>query len=686
MSSHGPSDTQRTSAGPPDVSIVIPVYNKLELTRVCVDSIHDVAVDHTFEIIVVDNGSSDGTAAWLGEQESLGRVRRVDNPENLGFSQGCNRGAAAARGRYILFLNNDMEVLPGWLEPMVTCLDQDPQAGIVGACLIFADETIQHGGVAMIDTNASGRWTIGGTHLSYKAQLDFPAARKNQIMQVVTGACLLIRPEVFAEIGGFDQTYWNGNEDVDLCLKAGELGWRVVYMGDSLLYHYESQSGEERWVKTQPNVDYFNKVWRDRARVDYVHEGGKKFRSTEHNQIRAYTLPNLNPHLPLRTDPPRASVIVLTWNALEYIRQCADGLLAHTDPRHELIFVDNGSQQETRDYLTRLAADHEQIQVIFNETNLGFAAGNNVGLAAATGQYVCLLNSDAVVTAGWLERLMRPLEGDPRLGLIGPVTNSITGMQKLEPVDYDERTLEGLADFAARRAVEHEGEVGPSLWIVGFCLLMRRELIMRVGGLDEGFGLGNFEDTDFCLRAFLTGYGAAVAVDCFVHHFGSRSFVENNLDYGKMLDEKFEIFRRKWDLAADARETGDFELVRLIHRGFVPGLHFQPLPASPHYSIAPLAPWQAEQWVDRGEREFKAGQTDAAQRIFRTLLERVPGHARASNDLACVLWQTDTDGAGVAAAKRILNELLAREPDNADAQWNLEQIEAQPVAEEACTV
>jgi len=130
----------------PDVSIVIPVYNKLALTKVCVDSIHAVAVNNSFEIIVVDNGSSDGTAEWLDEQEQLGRLRRVNNPENLGFAQGCNLGAAASSGRYVLFLNNDMEVLPGWLEPMATCLDQDSQVGIVGACLIFADQTVQHGG------------------------------------------------------------------------------------------------------------------------------------------------------------------------------------------------------------------------------------------------------------------------------------------------------------------------------------------------------------------------------------------------------------------------------------------------------------------------------------------------------------------------------------------------------------
>ncbi len=667
-----------SESGRPDVSIVMPVFNKLDLTRVCVDSLHDVPVDNTFELIVVDNGSSDGTADWLAAEQAAGRLRTVSNPENKGFAQGCNLGAAAARGRYILFLNNDMEVIPGWLEPMVSCLDDDPGVAVAGACLIYADHTIQHGGVAVVDYLANAKPEIGGTHLSYRKPVDMPGARKNQEMRVVTGACLLIRPEVFEQVGGFDEKFWNGNEDVDLCLKVGEAGWKVVYLGDSLIYHYESQSGAQRWTRTQDNIDYLNELWRGRTGVDFEHHGDEDFRPTPDNRIRPWVGPQLRSHLSGadRADP-RASVIVLTWNALDYTRQCAESLLAHTDPRHELIFVDNGSRQDTLDYLAQLERDHAQVQVIRNGKNLGFAAGNNVGLAAATGQYLCLLNSDTVVTAGWLERLLNPLATEPRLGMVGPVTNSITGMQQLPQVNYDQETLAGLADFAAQVAGENEGQVNTALWIVGYCVVLRRELLLRIGGLDEGFGLGNFEDTDFCLRSFLAGYGSAIVPGCFIHHFGSRSFVENKLDYARNMDEKFEVFRRKWDLADDARETGDFQLERLIFRGFVPALHFQPLPASPHYSPLPLRSWQADKWIAAGEDDFQAGRLASARRIFEAVLARLPDNARAANDLACVLWQGDGDE---QAARRIFREVLARDPGNEDARWNLAELGEQVAA------
>jgi len=675
MSSQGPYRGANTQ---PDVSIVMPVFNKLDLTKVCVESILAIDTACSKEIIVVDNGSSDGTAQWLNEQEAVGNLRRVDNPENLGFAQGCNLGAAQARGRHHLFLNNDMEVIDGWLDPMVTCLDQDPTVGIAGACLLYADNTLQHGGVAMVDFRAKTPPVLEGTHLGYRKPVDFPGVRKNQIVRVVTGACLMIRPKLFTEIGGFDEAYWNGNEDVDLCLKAGELGWKVVYMGDSLLYHYESQSGPERWVQTQANIERLTSVWTGRAEMDFVKSEDGGFKATAHNQIRTYVSPGLRWTRP-QPDLPHASVIVLTWNALDYTRKCVSSLLEHTDPRHELIFVDNGSAPDTLDYLTQLEADHAQVKVIRNGTNLGFAGGNNVGLAAATGDYLCLLNSDTVVTAGWLDRLMQPLVDDPRLGLTGPVTNSITGGQKLPAVDYDEDALVGLASFADRVATEKAGQLNPALWVVGFCLMMRRDLLLRAGGLDEGFGLGNFEDTDFCLRSFLAGYNAAIVPGCFIHHFGSRSFVENGLAYAQVLEEKFEVFRRKWDLAVDARETGDFQLERLINRGFVPGLHFQPLPPSPHFEPVRPAPWQAEQWVLDGEADFHAGNLDSAKRIFAALLNRVPDHSRAGNDLACVLWQTDPEGDGVQAARVILEGILAREPGNRDAQWNLAEIDGKPL-------
>lgn len=206
----------------PDVSIVMPVFNKLELTRVCLESLHLRSAQASFEIIVVDNGTTDGTRRYLEGQAAAGNLKAILNDENQGFARGCNTGATAAQGRYVLFLNNDMEVRPGWLDPMVSTLDNDPDVGIAGSRLFFPDGTIQHAGVAIYRQEQGATATLAGMNLNYKLPADTPGALKPLALQAVTGACLIIRRQLFQDLNGFDTGYYNGNEDVDLCLRAGE--------------------------------------------------------------------------------------------------------------------------------------------------------------------------------------------------------------------------------------------------------------------------------------------------------------------------------------------------------------------------------------------------------------------------------------------------------------------------------
>ncbi len=269
---------------------------------------------------------------------------------------------------------------------------------------------------------------------------------------------------------------------------------------------------------------------------------------------------------------------------------------------------------------------------------------------------------------------------DPFVGLVGPVTNSITGSQKLPAVAYDQDGLEGLDAFAARRARAEENCTDPALWLVGFCILMRRDLLACLGGLDEGFGQGNFEDTDYGLRAFLAGWRAVVARDSFVHHFGSRSFAAGNVDYAKALDDKWEIFRRKWNLPAGSREQGSFDLPSLVVGGFTPVLHTEPLTSDSGAACLSPATWVIPAWmldaaVARGESLFAAGRPADAARTFRAVLARDPAHARAAGDLAVAVWQADP-AAGAAEAVALLEGLLARDPADADARHNLEAIRA----------
>lgn len=240
----------------PLVSVVIPCFNRVDLTRQCLESLA-AATDHVaFEIVLVDNGSSDGTDAV----EFSGRApfRLLRNEDNRGFARACNQGAAAAAGEIILFLNNDTVVLQGWLDSLVAAFGVDRKLGIAGSRLLFPDGTLQHAGVDLV---RDGQGLLHGTHRLYREAGSSPAALVPSLVPAVTGAALAARRHVFEAVGGFCEEYWNGNEDVDLCLTVAELGWNILYEPRSVLIHFESQSGSERFSGYGDNVALFNDRW-----------------------------------------------------------------------------------------------------------------------------------------------------------------------------------------------------------------------------------------------------------------------------------------------------------------------------------------------------------------------------------------------------------------------------------------
>ncbi|HYO98978.1 MAG TPA: glycosyltransferase [Pyrinomonadaceae bacterium] len=231
---------------------------------------------------------------------------------------------------------------------------------------------------------------------------------------------------------------------------------------------------------------------------------------------------------------PRASIVVVTFNNLALNRLCLQSIYARTEwPNFEVIVVDNASADGTPQYLREEERARPNLRVVLNDSNLGFAAANNIGIKMATGDYIVLLNNDTVVSRAWLTNMIRHLAADPQIGLIGPVTNEISNEAKI-PVGYSR--LEEMPTWVASHVREHDGETFEIPVLAMFCVAMRREVFERVGLLDERFGLGMFEDDDYTRRIKQAGYTSVCARDAFVHHAGRASF--------KLLgDQKyFEIF------------------------------------------------------------------------------------------------------------------------------------------------
>ncbi len=243
----------------PLVSIVIPVFNKCELTLQCLDGIARVGARVPFELIVVDDASSDATPQRLAQR--AGPVQVIRNTANRGFGRACNQGAAAAAGKYILFLNNDTIPLPGWLDGLVDELQTHPEVAVVGSKLLYEGGLVQHAGILF------ERGTRNLYHPNRLLRADDPRVNRRRELQAVTGACLMIRTRWFKECGGFCEKFQTGYEDVDLCLAVRRRGGLVVYQPKSSLIHLESQTPGRMRHETE-NWTLFHRRWADQLLTD----------------------------------------------------------------------------------------------------------------------------------------------------------------------------------------------------------------------------------------------------------------------------------------------------------------------------------------------------------------------------------------------------------------------------------
>ena len=200
-------------------------------------------------------------------------------------------------------------------------------------------------------------------------------------------------------------------------------------------------------------------------------------------------------------------------------------------------------------------------EVIKGKQNYKFIEGDkkadetrrrNQGIEAARGEHILLLENDVVVTENWLSGMLECLNSYSGIGIVGPMTNNIRGPQKVENVGYT--SVKDLPEYAKGYREKYRHRRIPLQRVGGFCMLFRRELVDRIGLLDESFGTGNFEDDDFCLRAELAGYRNFIAGDVFIHHFGSRSFIGNKIDYRKTMKGNHNHFLEKWN-SLDPRST-----------------------------------------------------------------------------------------------------------------------------------
>jgi len=298
------------------------------------------------------------------------------------------------------------------------------------------------------------------------------------------------------------------------------------------------------------------------------------------------------------TTPPSpiaCDIIIPIWNQPGLTQRCLESVAAATEG-YRLILVDNGSEAETRHLLEAAARrDPDRMQIIRNAENLGFIKAVNQGLRASRAPYICLLNNDTVVTPGWLTEMTAVAAHDAGIGLINPSSNTLG-------YTPDTPTPDGILAYAAALAASrgHTREIAMG---VGFCLLIKRAVVDAVGLLDERYGMGNFEDADFSLRAQAAGWRCVQAVGAYVYHEEKASF-KHQAGWQTAFQANQRLFAQQWgralrivwehhDAGAAPGPTWTQAMVRLLRQGhqlWICAEHGTVAPEIHRYtSVSPLA-------------------------------------------------------------------------------------------------
>lgn len=238
----------------PAISFVVPLFNHLEQTQVMLASLQtSLPADLDYEIILTDDASTDGTGAWLKTLHDS-RIKVLLSEKNRGYAANNNAGVRLARGEVLGLLNNDLLFEPGWLEPMLTALDSpDLNAGLVGNVQYrVADGSVDHAGVIMTPEG----------QLHHVHTLPAPGVSSTRGL-AVTGACMLLRKADFEMVGGFDEQFVNGCEDIDLCFKLRAAGKQIILAAESRIRHHVSLSRKTNSLQDLRNSRLLFKRWRN---------------------------------------------------------------------------------------------------------------------------------------------------------------------------------------------------------------------------------------------------------------------------------------------------------------------------------------------------------------------------------------------------------------------------------------
>ncbi|WP_297425177.1 glycosyltransferase [Clostridium sp.] len=256
----------------------------------------------------------------------------------------------------------------------------------------------------------------------------------------------------------------------------------------------------------------------------------------------------------------KTSIIILTYNNLDYNRICLESIKEYTpNGTYEIVVVDNNSTDGTKEWLK----EQNDIKIILNDENVGFPKGCNIGIESAEKENdILLLNNDTKVTPKWLDNLKACLYSDDKIGATASITNYCSNYQSIN-VPYT--NMEEMLRFAEENNISSKEKWEEKARLVAFCMLIKREVIDKIGNLDERFTPGNFEDDDLSMRIIEAGYKLMLCNDSFIHHFGSTSFKQEYTKFYNILKTNTQKFEEKWGFNSNNQSLLKFDIIGQIN-------------------------------------------------------------------------------------------------------------------------
>jgi len=518
----------------PLVSVVIPTYNRPEQLVGAIRSVQEQTYENIEIIVVNDCGTEIGDIVTsMNDKNNITYCRHA---VHSGPAAARNTAIKLSKGTYIAYLDDDDIFYPDHVETLASFLTNS------GHKVAYTNAVKAH------QVKLDGKYVTTRKEPAYTSDFDNDLILLTNLIPVQS---VMHEKSCVDAVGLWDETLTT-LEDWDLWIRMSR---KYEFV------HIPEVTSEVTWRTdgTTTTSSRFPDFLRTQKIIFEKHrefaDGKPKVLEARQTILQDIEERLGKPRTTSPTDPvtsavraPDASIIILTRNQLHFTVQCLESIRRYTGLPHEIIIVDNNSTDNTPEFLRQFSKDNSNAKIIFNKSNRGFAAGNNQGLSLASAEYLVLLNNDTVVTPGWLERMIEVLRSFPRAGMVGPMSNFVAPPQWVSEITY--RTADELEDFARRWAAQHAGQTQTVHRLIAFCMAIRKEVVEKIGGLDESFGLGNFEDDDYCVRAWLSGFESIIAKDVFIHHTGSVTLQQEGLFHKASFLRNWELFKAKWAIPA----------------------------------------------------------------------------------------------------------------------------------------